>query len=181
MALHPATIAAHTTAIAALAGATTTTQLAAALNRFQNLDIPGFPNDLPDGDYYDGFFFATKHHGDLAVTQHHQLPVATRELWAQLDDEHRAAADRAIVLADLDAERRGPGRPPVGKPLPVRLPDWRRRIITADAAAVGVKDAELIRWLVGEAYAELDRAARAAGTDRTDLIRVRMNQTRRTH
>jgi hypothetical protein len=170
----PATIAAHDAAINALASTTSTTDFAAALDTWQRLDAPGFADDLPDGNYFDGYFFATKRGAELAVTQIRQLPFGTLELWQQLEDGQRAAGDREHVLAEMDAEQRGPGRPAVGKPFPVRLPDWRRRMITADAAYVGVKDAELVRWLIGHAYAALDRDAREAGTTRIELIRTRL-------
>lgn len=173
----PATIAAHQAAIATLTAAITTDQLAATLTAWQQLDRPGFPDDLGDGHYFDGTFLATKRGAELAVTQIHQLPTATMDLWQRLDIEQRNTRERDQLLADLDAEQTGPGRPAIGKPFPVRLPDWRRRIITADAAAAGVKDAELVRWLIGQAYAQLDHDARQAGVERIDLIRTRIQAT----
>lgn len=111
------------------------------------------------------------------MTRIHHLQVGTLALWERLDEEQREQRDRETVLSDLAEEKRGRGRPAVGKPLPVRFPDWRRRVLTADAAAAVVPDAELVRWLVGQAYSPLDRDAREAGVARTDLIRERMAQS----
>lgn len=174
MNLHPDTLNAHHAAITTLTTTDTTTTLAAALAQWRPLDKPGFPDNLPDGNYFDGYFFATKTNGELAITQIHALPPATHDLWGRLVDEQRAAREQSEMTTALAEESRGPGRPPVGKPFPVRLPAWRRAILAADSATVGVKEAELVRWLINQAYGQLDRDARDAGINRTELIRARL-------
>ncbi len=171
-----ATIAAHTQDLDDLTSATTTTEFGEQLATWRHLSSPGFPNDLPDGRYFDGFFLATKRGDELAVTRIHQLPLGTLDLWQRHDDELRDEHDRDTVLAELDKEKRTRGRQPIGKPFPVRLPDWRRRILATDAAAIGVPDAHLVRWLLAQAYRQLNQDAEAAGVDRIDLIRERMSQ-----
>jgi hypothetical protein len=166
----------HDAAIATLTGATSTVELAAALRGFTRLDKPGFPNDLPDGRYFDGFFFATIADGQPAVTQIHALPVHTMELWSQLDEEQRDQDEQDLLIDDVHAERRGPGQPPIGRPVPVRLPSWRIAQLDRDAEDAGVDRAKLIRALIAVAYAQLDRDARAAGTDRGEQIRALMRE-----
>lgn len=156
------TIADHTAAIARLTAATDISRFAEAYD-FQQLDTPGFPDDLADGNYVDGYFLATVRSGELTVTQIHQLPPATFALW----QEHETAT-------------RGPGQPAIGKPFPVRLATWRRAMIARDAEAAGVPDAELIRWLIATAYVHLGEVASAAGVTRTELIRSRVTSGRRT-
>lgn len=170
--LGPATVAAHDAAVATLIGATTTAELAAALATWQHLDEPGFANDLPDGRYYDGVFFAVKRGRELAATKLSGLH-GVLVLWSQLAAELRADTERAEVVEQVGEPNRG-GRPAVGKPLLVRMPDWRRAMTKADAAAAGISEAELVRWLVGQAYEHLTREAGADGVSRTDLIRDRI-------
>lgn len=144
---------AHRDAINALTAAATTAELAVAIATFTHLDKPGFPNDLADGRYYDGTFFATMTGGQLQVTQVHQLPRHTMALWAELDEEQRAARDREQFLAEEADERRGPGQPPIGRPVPVRLPAWLITKLDRTAEAEGTSRARLIRDLITEALA----------------------------
>lgn len=142
---------AHQATIATLTSATTTAELAAAIEGFTTLDKPGFPNDLGDGRYYDGFFFATMTGGKLHTTQQHQLPAATLNLREQLGEEQRIERQQAQLIAGDDEERRGPGQPPIGRPIPVRLPEWLIADLDRLAEKEGTSRARLIRGLIGEA------------------------------
>lgn len=156
--------AAHRATMATLTEATTTEQFAAALAGFTHLDQPGFAYDLPDGRYFDGGFFCTVVGGERAMTQVHSLPVHTYDLWMKLHEEQLVQREVDGLLSDLEDERRGPGQPPIGKPVPVRLPEWLITKLDADAKAAGISRARLIRDLIGEAYAA--RRAHAAGDSR---------------
>lgn len=155
----------HATAIATLTNATTTEQLSAALAGFTRLDAPGFPDDLADGRYFDGFFFATKIDGQLAVTEMRSLPDRTADLWAQLDREQREQAEEEQLVTDV---RRGRGRPQIGRAISVRLPDWRIQALDRDAKAAGVERPELIRALISAGYSTI----RETGSDRAEAIRA---------
>jgi hypothetical protein len=144
---------AHQAAIATLTAATTTAELAAAIDGFTALDKPGFPNQLPDGRYYDGAFFATMTGGVLQTTLVHHLPAATMTLWEQLSEEQRVAREREQLLTDEADDRRGPGQPPIGRPVPIRLPAWLIADLDHLAKQEGTSRARLIRGLIGEALA----------------------------
>lgn len=147
----------HQAAYDALTSATTTDELAAAIATFTRMEAPGFPDDLADGRYFDGFYFATMTSGKIAVTKAYSLPLATMNLWEQLHVQQRAGSERVQMLAEDDAERRGPGQPPIGRPVPVRLPAWLIESLDREAEAEGKTRARLIRDLITEA-----RAARRA-------------------
>ncbi|WP_433067246.1 hypothetical protein [Dactylosporangium sp. CS-033363] len=159
----PATIAAHQAAIADLTAAATTTDLAAQIATWYDLRDPNHPGvapgvsaDAPDGKYFNGFHFFTKAGAELAASEIRQLPMATIELWTELDVERRVDADRRRLLADDDADRRG-GRPAVGRPVAVRLPNWYIDALDREAEDEGTTRPEYMRTLITEA-----RAARAA-------------------
>lgn len=149
-------LAAHTALINRINGVTTTAQLAAVLDNITRLDRPGFPNDLADGDYYDGFFFATMRDGKLAVTQHHHLAPHVSTIWAELDEQQRADRHAAqdADRAERDARR---GRPEIGRAVEIRMPDWMIRMVDRYADQHGLTRAEAARSLIAGGH----RAVRA--------------------
>jgi hypothetical protein len=161
----------HRAAIATLTDATTAEQFAAAFTMFAKLDKPGFPNDLADGQYFDGFFFATMTGGNLAVTPMRDLPDRTTDLWARHEEGKRR--DSELIAEGLaGGDRRGRGRPAIGPMIPVRILPWRLKVLDDDAKAVDVERAVLIRALIEASYRTLHAEAEATGTDRTELIRA---------
>lgn len=164
----------HRAAIAALTTATTAEEFAAAFSAFTKLDKPGFPNDLADGHYFDGFFFATMTGGHLAVTQMRELPDRTTDLWARHEESKRHDSELiAEGLAGLaEGNRRGRGRPAIGPSIPVRILPWRLKVLDEDAKAVDVERAALIRALIEAGYRSLRAEAEATGADRTEMLRA---------
>lgn len=169
---------AHTAAIATLTNATTTTELATALAAITDLrtdaapgTAPGVPADAPDGTYQNGYHLLTKTGPTVSATAIRDLPQQTIDLWTQLDQESRDQHEQERLTNDLAEERRGRGRPAVGRAIPVRLPDWRITVLDRDAAAAGIGRAELVRALITIAYRTIDRDAQAAGIDRATVIR----------
>jgi hypothetical protein len=162
----PTTIEIHNRAVQRITDATTTRDLAEALAEWQDISedgrAPGVDMTGDDGRYFNGYHFLSKFGTEVAATDIHSLPLATNELWAKLHQEQREQAER------------GPGRPAIGERIAVRFPAWRQHLLEKNADELDVKTPELIRWLVGEAYARLDADARAAGVSRIDLIRQRM-------
>lgn len=166
----------HAAAIATLTDATTTSQLAAAVAAFTDLrqdaepgTAPGVPDDAPDGQYFNGFHLFTKTSNQLHATEVRSLPRHTLDLFAQLDQERRNEREEEQLVAEV---RRGRGRPQIGRAISVRLPDWRITALDRDAQAAGVDRPELIRALIGAAYATL-RTAGAAGTPgRAEALRA---------
>lgn len=115
----------------------------------------GFPLDLPDGHYFDGAFFATFRSGEHVMTRIQGWPAEFDHiwpLWDQLNTRKRAERD-AQRDAERDAtdeeraERRG--RPVIGRPVQIRLPEWLIRQIDLYADANDLTRAEAARkWLV---------------------------------
>lgn len=168
----------HADAIATLTNATTTTALATALDAFTDLRIgarpgtaPGVPTDAPDGAYQNGYHLLTKTGTQISATAIHDLPDHTLDLLGQLAQEQRDEREQEQLADDLAEERRGRGRPAVGRAIPVRLPTWRIDILDRDAQAAGIGRAELIRALISHAYRTVDRDAQATGLDRATVIR----------
>lgn len=156
-----------------ITNATTTAELATALDAFTDLRIgaapgvaPGVRNDAPDGHYFNGYHFFTKAGGQLTATPVTELPQHTVDLWNQLREEQRDQREHDTLTAE---QKRGRGRPRKGSRVPVRLPDWQIRSLDIDAAAAGVDRADLLRALVRSAYRTLNREVRA-GADRAALI-----------
>lgn len=149
-------IAAHHTALNRITAATTTAELAAALDTIKH-ESTGLKFEGPDGTYWDAKagFFVTYLDGQFAMTQVHQaLPAATMTLWGQLEDERRAVAEQQNAAAELaaddqDAARRG--RPSIGDVVQIRLPKWLLKLVDAEASAEGLKRSEYIRRLIVEA------------------------------
>jgi len=168
---------AHTAAIATLTDATTTEQLAAALNNITDLRVgaapgtaPGVPSDAEDGTYYNGFHFLTKIGSRILATAAHDLPQHTLILWEQLQQEQRDQREQTQLADELAQERRGRGRPRIGRPVPLRLPDWRITDLDRDAQAASVDRAELIRALIAIAYDKIRDDAQSAGVDPTEHL-----------
>ena len=148
---------AHTDLIARINAAASADELAAILDTITRLDRPGFPTDLADGAYFDGLFIGTMREGQLAaVTQIHHLAPHVLTLWGELDareaDARYAAAD--AERAERDARR---GRPEIGRPVQIRLPDWLLALVDRYADERDVSRAEAVRELVAAGH----RAVRA--------------------
>jgi len=110
-------------------------------------------DDAPDGHYSNGYHLFTKHGGEVAATAIHSLPNRTLDLWARLDEERRTQSQTRRLVDEAAAERGGPGQPPIGRPVPVRLPEWLITLLDTEAAETGISRAQLIRDLVMEAHA----------------------------
>jgi hypothetical protein len=162
----PGAAAGHSAAIDSLVGAETPAALGAALDAFRDLrseaapgTAPGVPWDAEDGHYFNGYHLFTKAGDELAATAINMLPPRTLDLWAALDRIQREQAEtRDVVRGGQDG---GPGQPPIGRPTPIRLPEWLITSLDNEAKAEGISRARHVRNLILEA-----RAARAARQSR---------------
>jgi YD repeat-containing protein len=167
----------HTTALTPITNATTTHELAAALETFTDLRTdddpgraPGVPYAAPDGKYFNGYDLFTKSDGHVAATRIHDLPRHTISLWTQLNNEQREQREDEQLIAEVTEQRRR-GRPSIGRPVSVRLPAWRIRTLDRDAEAASVERADLMRALISYAYQNIRRDAETAGVDEATIIR----------
>lgn len=149
---------AHTALIDRINAVTTPAALAAILASITHLDRPGFPDNLPDGAYFDGLFIATVTAGRLATTQIHQLAPHVLTVWGELDARQRdvdhSAAD--ANRAERDARR---GRPEIGRPVQIRLPEWMIRLVDTYADAHDMSRAEAARHLIAAGHRAVQAAA----------------------
>nr|WP_221382482.1 hypothetical protein [Actinoplanes polyasparticus] len=158
---------AHADAISTVIAASTVAELCAALDQFGDLrrgatpgTAPGVSDDAPDRHYTNGYHLFTKRGRDVAATAIHSLPNHTLELWARLDEERRTHSETRRLIDDAAAERSGPGQPPIGRAVPVRLPEWLITLLETESREAGISRAQLIRELVMEG-----RAARRASRE----------------
>lgn len=144
---------AHTDLIDQINAVTTTADLATLLAGITHLDRPGFPGDLADGNYFDGFFFATFEGGRRAMTQIHQLAPHVLTIWGELDADQRDAdyAAKDAARAEIDAAR-GRGRPEIGRLVQIRMPDWMIRLVDRYADEHDMKRAEAARHLIAAGH-----------------------------
>jgi hypothetical protein len=161
----PVTAAAHGTAIDSLVGAETPAGLGAALEAFRDLrsgaapgTAPGVPWDAEDRHYCNGYHLFTKVGDELAATAINMLPPRTLGLWAALDQLHREQTENQDLSRGGED---GPGQPSIGRPTPIRLPEWLIKILDNEANAEGISRARHVRNLILEA-----RAARTARQSR---------------
>lgn len=147
---------AHRQLLDRLNGAETADQLAAVLGTVTHLDKPGFPLNLPDGDYYDGAFYATFRGGEYAMTQTYGGPrdVLTERFWSLREELHRRDVERRHAERDAardtaDAEKAARrGRPEIGRPIQVRMPEWLIASIDRYADKHDLTRPEAIRKLI---------------------------------
>lgn len=157
------TAAPHTDLIARINATSTPDQLAAILATITHLDRPGFPDNLPDGDYFDGLFIATHQAGRrIGITQIHHLAPYVLTLWGELDAQQQT--DQADDDATAGEARRG--RPEIGPRVPVRMPSWMIRLVDQYADRHGVTRAEAARALIAAGH-----RAVTTQTDATQLGR----------
>lgn len=141
---------AHEDLLHRICATTTAAELAAVFDTVTFLDKPGFADDLPDGDYCDGAYFATFCGGQRTFTLVRGKPAGIFDgiwhLWDELERTRRDERNAARAQADeTEAARRG--RPAVGDKVQTRFPAWQLAAIDQYASRRDISRAEAIREL----------------------------------
>lgn len=143
--------AAHNTIINRLRAATTPAELAGVLADITELNTPGFPDNSADGSYFDGRFIATFASGKSRMTDiwaiGHDFITLLGEIQLSRKADRDAQRDAERATADTEKLARR-GRPEIGRPVQIRLPEWLLDTIDRYADAHDLSRAEAMRKLI---------------------------------
>lgn len=149
-----AVINAHSRLIARFKALKTADELERFLAAVVELPKPGFPANLADGDYFDGAYLATVRGGEHAMTLVLGRPAEYDHIWPLWDQmasrrtDDLAAQRDAGRDADDDELASRRGRPQIGRPVQIRLPEWLLRLVDQYADANDLTRAEAARKLI---------------------------------